>query len=50
MALRAKAPEVKEKRLKLFVYGPAGVGKTVAALQFPNSYLIDTEKGSDFYA
>lgn len=48
--LRAKKPEVKEKRLKMFVYGPAGVGKTIAALQFPNSYVIDTEKGSDFYS
>jgi len=50
MALKAKAPEVKEKRLKMFVYGPAGVGKTTAAIQFPNAYIIDTERGSDFYA
>lgn len=50
MPLRAKKPEVKEKRLKLFVYGPAGVGKTIAALQFPNAYIIDSEKGTDFYA
>lgn len=49
MALTAKKPEVKEKRLKMFVYGEAGVGKTIAALQFPNAYIIDTEKGSDFY-
>lgn len=45
-----KKPETKEKRLKMFVYGPAGVGKTVAALQFPSSAIIDTEKGTDFYA
>jgi hypothetical protein len=50
MALKAKAPEVKEKRLKMFVYGPAGVGKTTAAIQFPNAYIIDTERGTDFYA
>jgi len=50
MALKAVKPEAKEKRLKLLVYGPAGVGKTTAAIQFPNSYIIDTEKGSDFYA
>jgi hypothetical protein len=50
MALLAKKPEVKEKRLKMFVYGPAGVGKTVASLQFPNAYIIDTEKGTDFYS
>jgi len=47
--MRAKQPEVKEKRLKLFVYGPAGVGKTWAAIQFPNAVIIDTEKGTDFY-
>jgi hypothetical protein len=50
MALRAKAPEAKQKRLKMFVFGPAGVGKTTAAIQFPKSVIIDTEKGTDFYA
>lgn len=50
MALKATKPEVKEKRLKMFVYGPAGVGKTVASLQFPDAYIIDCEKGTDFYA
>jgi hypothetical protein len=30
--------------------GPAGVGKTTAALQFPNSYVIDMEKGTDYYS
>lgn len=49
MALRAKKPEVKEKRLKMFVYGEAGIGKTTAAIKFPTSYIIDTEKGTDFY-
>lgn len=47
--LRAKKPEAVVKRLKLFMYGPAGVGKTTAAIQFPNSYIIDTEKGSENY-
>ncbi len=50
MALKGKKPEVKEKRLKLMLYGPAGVGKTCAAIQFPNSYIIDCEKGTDFYS
>lgn len=50
MALRAIKPEEKKKRLKLFVYGPPGVGKTMAAIQFPKAYLIDTESGADFYA
>lgn len=50
MSLRAKKPEVKEKRLKLFVYGPAGIGKTMAAIQFPNAVIVDTERGTDFYS
>ena len=50
MALKGKKPEAKEKRLKLFLYGPAGVGKTTASLQFPNSYVIDMEKGTDYYS
>ena len=48
--LKAENPKAKAKRLKMFVFGVAGVGKTVAALQFPNSYIIDLEKGTDFYA
>jgi len=47
--LRARKPEAVEKRLKLFMYGPAGVGKTTAAIQFPNSYIIDAERGTDNY-
>jgi hypothetical protein len=47
--LRAKKPEAVEKRLKLFMYGPAGVGKTTAAIQFPNSYVIDCERGTENY-
>lgn len=49
MALRAKKPEAVTKRLKLFMFGPAGVGKTTAAIQFPNSYIIDCEKGTENY-
>ena len=47
--LRARKPEAVNKRLKLFMYGPAGVGKTTAAIQFPNSYIIDCERGSENY-
>lgn len=47
--LRARKPEAVVKRLKLFMYGPAGVGKTTAAIQFPNSYVIDCEKGAENY-
>lgn len=50
MALKATKPEIKEKRLKMFVYGPPACGKTVAALQFKNAYIFDTEKGTDFYS
>lgn len=49
MALKGVKPEAKEKRLKLFMYGPAGVGKTTAAIQFPNAYIIDMERGADYY-
>lgn len=49
MALRARKPEAVTKRLKLFMFGPAGVGKTTAAIQFPNSYIIDSEKGAENY-
>ena len=47
--LRARKPEAVAKRLKLFMYGPAGVGKTTAAIQFPNSYIIDCERGTENY-
>ena len=47
--LRAKKPEAVTKRLKLFMFGPAGVGKTTAAIQFPNSYIIDCERGTENY-
>ncbi len=47
--LRAKKPEAVTKRLKLFMFGPAGVGKTTAAIQFPHSYIIDCERGAENY-
>jgi hypothetical protein len=31
------------------MFGPAGVGKTTAAIQFPNSYIIDGERGTENY-
>lgn len=49
MPLRATKPEAVTKRLKLFMFGPAGVGKTTAAIQFPKSYIIDCEKGTENY-
>ncbi len=49
MALKAKKMEAKEKRLKLFLYGPPGSRKTTSAIQFPKSVLIDMERGSEEY-
>lgn len=43
MALKAKKPAMIESRLKALFYGSAGVGKTIAAIQFPRPYIIDTE-------
>lgn len=49
MALRGIKPKNEEKRLKLLLYGQAGIGKTLSALQFPNAYILDCEKGTSFY-
>lgn len=49
MTLRGKVPEAKDKRLKMMLFGPAGIGKTTCAIQFPNAYIFDLERGSDFY-
>ena len=34
----------------MFVFGPAGVGKTTGVCQFPNAVIVDTERGTDFYS
>lgn len=47
MGLRGVKPKAVEKRLKALFYGPAGAGKTTAAIQFPRPYLIDTERGAE---
>lgn len=47
MALRGVKPEAIQKRLKALFYGSAGVGKTMAAIQFPKPYIIDTEGSTD---
>lgn len=38
-----------DKRLKLFLWGDSGVGKTTLALQFPKPVVIDFEGGADLY-
>lgn len=50
MSLRAKKLEPQTKRLKLLLFGGAGVGKSTAAASFPNSYIIDGEHGLDHYS
>lgn len=47
MSLRGTKPATVRKRLKLMVYGEAGSGKTLAAAQFKNNYMIDTERGCE---
>ena len=47
MALRAKKPEDIRKRPKFFLFGVAGCGKTIAAIQMPRPYIIDTERGAE---
>lgn len=45
--LKAVKPEAVQKRLKVFLFGPAGSWKTMTSLQFPSPYLIDTERGAE---
>jgi hypothetical protein len=47
MAILFTKPTKAAKRLKLMLYGVAGVGKTTAAIQFPNPAIIDTERGAE---
>ena len=48
MSLFEKAP-TKGRRLKMYIYGDTGTGKTITSLHFPNPAIIDTEKGSEHY-
>jgi len=47
--LKGKTPTPEEQRLKVFIFGPPGAGKTLAGLQFPNTYIIDTAKETSRY-
>jgi len=38
-----------DKRLKLFLWGDSGAGKTTLALQFPKPVVIDMEGGTELY-
>ena len=48
-ALRGITPDKIVKRGKLFLYSKWGCGKTLTALQFPQSYILDTERGAENY-
>ena len=37
------------KRVKLFLWGPAGSSKTLTSIQFPKPVVIDLEGGTDLY-
>lgn len=49
-ALKATKPDETNKRLKLFLFGGPGIGKTVASISFPRSYIMDAEHGCDHYS
>ena len=40
---------VTDRRLKLFLWGDSGVGKTTLALRFPSPVVIDLEGGTEHY-
>lgn len=39
-----------ERRLKMYIFGPQGTGKTVTSLHFPTPAVIDFDGGTDWYA
>jgi AAA domain len=45
-----KKPAIADRRLKIYIYGDTGVGKTVTALSFPKPAVVDLENGTTFYA
>lgn len=46
--LKGKDPKAaKPAKPKIVIYGPPGVGKTWASLDFPSAYYIDTEGGAN---
>lgn len=48
MSLFEKATS-QARRLKMYIYGESGTGKTITSLHFPKPAVIDAEKGTDYY-
>ena len=48
MSLFTKAAP-KAERIKMYIYGPTGTGKTTTALHFPSPAVIDAERGTEHY-
>jgi hypothetical protein len=48
MSLFKKA-EPQARRLKMYIYGETGTGKTITSLHFPSPVVVDAEKGTDYY-
>lgn len=44
-----RKPNSRKKGMKILVYGPTGVGKTLFALSFPKSVAVDSEDGFSWY-
>ena len=49
MSLFKKADKI-PRRLKAYIYGESGTGKTITSLHFPNPVVIDMERGTEHYA
>jgi hypothetical protein len=39
-----------DRRLKMYIFGPHGTGKTVTSLNFPSCAVADLDGGTDWYA
>ena len=44
-----RKPNSRKKGMKILIYGESGSGKTVFALSFPKSIVVDSEDGYSWY-
>ena len=42
-------PTIEQRRVKMYIYGIHGTGKTVTSLSFPDPAVIDFDGGTDWY-